>query len=69
MGDLVDFVALSLLPPFYGVPAAARLRGGDPPGVVLEELPSTPYGIGPIERRHSGRTSRGARCARRRTRR
>jgi DNA processing protein len=38
MGDLVDFVALSLLPPFYGVPAAARLRGGDPPGVVLEEL-------------------------------
>jgi DNA processing protein len=38
MTDLLDFVALSLLPSWYGVPAAARLRDGDPPGVVLEEL-------------------------------
>jgi DNA processing protein len=38
MTDLLDLVALSLLPPWYGLPAAERLRGGDPPGVVLEEL-------------------------------
>jgi DNA processing protein len=36
--DLLDFVALSLLPPWYGLPAAERLRGGDPPGAVLEDL-------------------------------
>jgi DNA processing protein len=38
MNDLLDFVALSLLPPWYGLPAAARLREGDPPGAVLEDL-------------------------------
>ena len=38
MTDLLDFVALSLLPPWYGVPAAERLRGGDPAGAVLEDL-------------------------------
>jgi len=38
MTDLLDFVALSLLPPWYGLPAAERLRGGDPPGAVLEDL-------------------------------
>jgi DNA processing protein len=38
MTDLLDFVALSLLPPWYGLPAAERLRGGDPPGTVLEDL-------------------------------
>jgi DNA processing protein len=38
MTDLLDFVALSLLPPWYGLPAAERLRCGDPPGVVLQDL-------------------------------
>jgi DNA processing protein len=38
MNDLLDFVALSLLPLWYGLPAAARLREGDPPGAVLEDL-------------------------------
>jgi DNA processing protein len=38
MTDLIDVVALSLLPPWYGLPIAARLRAGDPPGVVLPEL-------------------------------
>jgi len=38
MTDLLDFVALSLLPPWYGLPAAERLRAGDPPGEVLDDL-------------------------------
>ena len=38
MSDLLDFVALSLLPPWYGLPAAARLREGHSPGAVLEDL-------------------------------
>ena len=38
MTDLLDFVALSLLPPGYGLPAAERLRGGDPPRTILEDL-------------------------------
>jgi DNA processing protein len=36
--DLLDFVALSLLPPWYGLHAAERLRGGNPAGAVLEDL-------------------------------
>jgi DNA processing protein len=38
MTDLINLVALSLLPPWYGLPAAERLRGGDPPAVILEDL-------------------------------
>jgi DNA processing protein len=38
MTDLIDLVALSLLPPWYGLPAAERLRGGDQPSVILEDL-------------------------------
>lgn len=38
MTDLVDLVALSLLPPWYGLPAAERLRRGDSPGLILEDL-------------------------------
>jgi DNA processing protein len=35
MTELLDFVALSLLPVWYGSHIAERLRAGDPPGVVL----------------------------------
>ena len=38
MTDLLDFVALSLLPTRYGLPAAEGLRRGDPPAAVLEDL-------------------------------
>jgi DNA processing protein len=37
MTELLDFVALSLLPPGYGFHIAERLRAGDPPGVVLPQ--------------------------------
>jgi DNA processing protein len=40
MTDLLDFVALSLLPPWYGLPIAERLRAGDPPGLVLADFAS-----------------------------
>ena len=35
MPDLVELIALSLLPPRYGLPAAERLRCGDTPDTVL----------------------------------
>jgi DNA processing protein len=38
MTDLLDFVALSLLPPWYGLHVAERLRAGDPPGAVLSQF-------------------------------
>jgi DNA processing protein len=38
MTDLVELVALSLLPPWYGLPAAERLRGGDSARNVLDDL-------------------------------
>jgi DNA processing protein len=38
MNDLLDFVALSLLPPWSWLRIAERLRAGDPPGAVLRQL-------------------------------
>ena len=38
MNDLVDFVALSLLPPWSWLRAAERLRAGDPPDAVVRRL-------------------------------
>ena len=38
MTDVVDFVALSLLPPWCSVRAAERLRRGDSGGAVLAWL-------------------------------
>jgi DNA processing protein len=38
MSDLVELIALSLLPPWYGLPAAERLRRGDSPDSVLADL-------------------------------
>jgi DNA processing protein len=38
MSDLLELIALSLLPPSYGLPAAERLRRGDPPDTVLADL-------------------------------
>ena len=38
MTDLVELVALSLLSPCYALPAAERLRRGDSPDVVLDDL-------------------------------
>src|SRR5713101_7314964 len=38
MDDLVDFVALSLLPPWSWLRVAERLRAGDPPDAVVRRL-------------------------------
>jgi DNA processing protein len=38
MNDLLDFVALSLLPPWSWLRLAERLRAGDPPDAVLRRL-------------------------------
>jgi DNA processing protein len=38
MNDLVDFVALSLLPPWSWLRVAERLRAGDPPDAVVRRL-------------------------------
>jgi hypothetical protein len=38
MTDLLDFVALSLLPAWCRLHVAERLRAGDAPGGVLQEL-------------------------------
>ena len=38
MTDLLELIAISLLPPTYGLHAADRLRRGDSPGRVLTEL-------------------------------
>ena len=38
MTDLLDFVALSLLPPWCWLRAADRLRAGDPPGTIVRRL-------------------------------
>jgi DNA processing protein len=38
MTDLVELVALSLLPPWYSLPAAERLRGGESPRMVLDDF-------------------------------
>jgi DNA processing protein len=42
MADLLDFVSLSLLPPWCWRVAADWLRRGDAPGVVLRRLESAP---------------------------
>jgi DNA processing protein len=38
MTDLLDFVALSFLPRWYGLAVAERLRAGEPPGLVLSHF-------------------------------
>src|SRR5436190_1073263 len=38
MDDLLDFVALSLLPPWSWLRVAERLRAGDPPDAVVRRL-------------------------------
>jgi DNA processing protein len=38
MTDLLELVALSLLPPWYALSAAERLRCGDSPDAVLDDL-------------------------------
>jgi len=38
MNDLLDFVALSLFPPWYWLRVAERLRAGDPADAVLRRL-------------------------------
>jgi DNA processing protein len=38
MTDLLELIALSLLPPWYSLPAAERLRCGDSPDAVLDDL-------------------------------
>lgn len=47
MPDLVELIALSLLPPWYGLPAAERLRRGDSPDTVLAELAAQAARDGP----------------------
>jgi len=51
MRDLLDFVALSLLPPWGTLAVAERLRDGDPPGIALEKLLSRHWRDTPDERR------------------
>ena len=50
MRDLLDFVALSLLPPWGTLAVAERLRAGDPPGVALAKLLSRHWRDKPEER-------------------
>jgi DNA processing protein len=50
MRDLLDFVALSLLPPWGALAVAERLRAGDPPGVALARLLSRHWRDRPEER-------------------
>jgi len=41
MTDLVHYIALSLLPSWSWLPIAERLRAGDPPAAVVDQLLAT----------------------------
>jgi DNA processing protein len=50
MTDLVHYIALSLLPSWSWLPTAERLRAGDPPAAVLDQLLSSHWPDDPNRR-------------------